>query len=418
MLLQAKKKPYFRSYNSFTCFVNQDRTISTSFLFQTENCCVIIPTYNNEKTLKSVIEGVMYYADNIIVVNDGSTDNTKSILSDFEQIKTIHLNKNSGKGKALFAGFKKAVEMGYTHAITLDSDGQHFPDDLPLFIEELHQSKDKNILLVGSRNLQADGMPRKNSFANKFSNFWFWAITGKELSDTQSGFRLYPLEIIEKIKFYGSKFEFELEALVKTAWGGHTVKNVPIKVFYHPTERVSHYRPFKDFVRITAMNTYLFTVAVVYIKPKAFYKQYKKKGLKRFFLEDFLGSKDSSLKKSLSVALGTFIGMSPLWGFHTILAIVLAAVFRLNKVISFVFSNVSLPVFIPFIIYGSLKMGGWVLNKKFVLSWEHFDKNFDLKLHLVQYIVGSFVLATIVAVCFGVLSLLFLGITKKIKLRW
>lgn len=392
-------------------------TTRTSSLFATENCCVIVPTYNNDKTLKSVLDGILAHTRNIIVVNDGSTDNTKFILADYKQIDTVHLNKNLGKGKALYMGFKMAIDQGYSHAITIDSDGQHFPEDLPLFLEELHQSPDKDILLVGARNLRADGMPRKNSFANKFSNFWFWAITGKRLTDTQSGFRLYPLNIIEKTKFYGSKFEFELEVLVKTAWAGHEVRNIPIKVFYHPTERVSHYRPFKDFVRITAMNTYLFTVAVVFVKPKEFYKQYKEKGFKRFFLEDFLGSKDSSVKKSLSVALGTFIGISPLWGFHTILAIVLAAVLRLNKVISFVFSNVSLPIFIPFIIYGSLKVGGWVLNEKFTLSWAHFDGNFNFRLHLLQYIVGSFVLAAIMAICFGAISFIFLEIGKRVKFK-
>lgn len=392
-------------------------TIRTSQLFTAENCCVIVPTYNNDKTLRSVIEGILAYTQNIIVVNDGSTDNTKSILADYKQIDVIHLNKNLGKGRALYIGFKGAMDQGYSHAITIDSDGQHFPDDLPLFLEELHRRSDKSILLVGARNLQADGMPRKNSFANRFSNFWFWAITGKRLTDTQSGYRLYPLDMIKETKFYGSKFEFELEAMVKTAWAGHEVKNIPIKVFYHPTERVSHYRPFKDFVRITAMNTYLFITAMVFIKPKEFYKHYKQKGFKRFFLEDFLGSRDSTLKKSLSVALGTFIGISPLWGVHTILSIVLAAVLRLNKVISFVFSNVSLPIFIPFIVFGSLKTGGWILGKPFKLSWEHFDENFDFKLHLLQYIVGSFVLAALMAICFGTISFIFLELGKRLKSR-
>ena len=119
--------------------------------------------------------------------------------------------------------------------------------------------KEPDTLLVGARNLTSDNMPGKNTFANKFSNFWFKLETGVKLQDTQSGYRLYPLHKINVQRFYyTAKYEFELEALVFAVWGGTTVRNIPIHVYYPPQEeRVSHFRPFRDFTRISILNTFL-----------------------------------------------------------------------------------------------------------------------------------------------------------------
>jgi len=188
---------------------------SVSERIETRKLCVIIPTYNNHKTLRRVIDGVLNYTQNCIIVNDGSTDDTKEILSTYPQITQIHIAKNQGKGNALREGFKKAKELGYRYAITIDSDGQHFPDDIPVFLDNLDNSE-KEVLLIGSRNMNQDGVPKKSSFGNKFSNFWFWFETGIQLEDTQSGYRLYPLASLPN-RFFTKKFEFEIEVIVRTA---------------------------------------------------------------------------------------------------------------------------------------------------------------------------------------------------------
>ena len=378
------------------------------------NCCILIPTYNNHATLDRVIQGVLFYTKHIIIVNDGSTDNTAHILTKYPRLTQIQLDKNKGKGNALRLGLQKAEALGFEFAISIDSDGQHYPDDIPLFIDALETSLNKRLLVIGARNLNAKGMPRKNSFANKFSNFWYWAETGFTLQDTQSGFRLYPVKEINKIKFLSTKFEFEVEVIVKASWNGIEVKNIPIRVLYDPDERVSHYRPFMDFVRISAMNTWLFIVAIVYIKPRDFYRRFKQKGFKKFLKEDLLGSTDSNLKKSMSIALGTFIGISPFWGLHSILSIVMASVFKLNKIISFAFSNVSFPIFIPFILYGSLKIGGFILGRT-SLDFNQIDENFKIGTYLIQYVVGSFALAIIIALLFGIIGYISLQIFSKKK---
>ena len=384
--------------------------------FKTLKCCVIIPTYNNYKTLQKVIEGVLVYTENVIVVNDGSTDSTSEILINFPQIQQIQLSKNKGKGNALRQGFKHADSLGYNFAITIDSDGQHFPEDIPAFIEALESEPNKDVLLIGARNMTQIGVPKKSSFGNKFSNFWFWVETGNRLQDTQSGFRLYPLFAMRNLKFYTNKFEFEIEAIVKAAWNDIEVKNIPIQVHYEMENRVSHFRPFKDFTRISILNTWFVLVAFLYVKPRNLFRKLKKKGLKRFIMEDLLGSDDSVEKKSLSIALGVFIGLSPIWGFHTVTVIFLALLFNLNKMIAFAFSNVSLPPFIPLILYFSLKLGSWLLGEDFVLSMSEIDPSLELMKYIKSYIVGSLALSVTAAITCGIVSYVFLMLFERKKI--
>ncbi len=389
--------------------------IEPNKLLKKHHCCVIVPTYNNAKTLARVINGVLNYTNDVIIINDGCTDNTKEILDKFSYLTIIHFKKNQGKGNALHIGLKRAEELGYNYAISIDSDGQHYFDDIPLFINELEKSKNKKLLLIGERNLSADGMPKKNTFANKFSNFWYWTETGQKLSDTQSGFRLYPVKEVNSINLFTTKYEFEIEVIVKASWAGIKVKNIPIRVLYDEKERVSHFRPFKDFFRISLLNTWLVFVALVWIKPRDFFRRLKKKGFKKFFYEDFLGGNDAPLKKALSVGLGIFIGISPFWGFQTFLSIFLAHILKLNKTISFAFSNISIPPMIPFIVYGSLKVGGFLLNKEFILNFDQIAVNFDIQQHagyFFQYIIGSFALAIFFSLLFGAISYGVLNLKK------
>ncbi len=374
--------------------------------------CVIVPTYNNHKTLKRVLDSVLLYTPNIIVVNDGSTDETHLILGDYPELVQIHLPKNSGKGVALRKGFKEALRLGYNFAITIDSDGQHFASDIPLFINEI--SNDNPMLLIGSRNMMQEGVPKKSSFGNKFSNFWFWFETGNRLEDTQSGFRLYPLKYIPK-KYFTNKFEFEIEIIVRSAWKGILVKNIPIKVLYDPAERVSHFRPFQDFTRISILNTVLVFITLFYIKPRDFFVSLKKKGIKKFFLENILESNDSNTTKSLSIALGVFIGISPFWGLQTFIVLALAVLFKLNKVISFAFSNISFPPFIPFIIYGSLKIGGYFIQSTKPLFFDSSMTFSDIQVNINQYLVGSFFLAALMSILFGLLGYILLTIFSTFK---
>ncbi len=382
-------------------------------IIETRRLCVIIPTFNNGTTIKSVIEGVLNYTSEIIVVNDGSTDDTENILSEFDKIEIVNFENNCGKGMALRKGFEYARNLDYNYAITIDSDGQHMPEDIPNFLNKLEE--EPYGIIVGDRNMNQDGIPRSSNFGNKFSNFWFSLETGVKIPDTQSGYRLYPLRHLSNIKFYTKKFEFEIEVLVRAAWRNIKISSVPVKVFYAPADkRISHFRPFKDFARISVLNTILVLITLLYIKPYKTLKYFRKKRLKEVIREQFLRTDESNLKKTFSVMLGSFLAIAPIWGWQLAAAIALAYILKLNKVIVFVTVNFSIPPMIPLIIFASIKTGAIVLN--YDSSLIDFDMSFSLesiKRDLYQYVVGSLVFGVVFSLFMGILTFSLLNIFRK-----
>ena len=382
-----------------------------------DKCCVIIPTYNNNYTLAKVIEDTLNYSKNIIVVNDGSTDNTLDIIKTFNNIDFITYEVNQGKGYALRKAFKYAVSKGFEYAITIDSDGQHFAKDIPSFLSKI--SEMPNSIIIGDRNMAQDGIPGKSSFGNRFSNFWYRFETGIKLPDTQSGYRLYPIKLLEKIHFFTKKYEFEIEIIVKAAWRDINISAVPISIYYAPKEsRISHFRPFKDFFRVSLLNTYLVVLAVIWYKPFGFIRKLKRKKIQEFFQKHLFNEEESNLKKSLSVSLGIFMGIVPLWGFQLGLAILFAYLLKLNKIITGIAANISLPPMIPIIIFFSFKVGAIIMNATPAIA--EYSPKITLKsvtLNIYQYIFGSIALAIICAVGFGLITFLSLIIFRKKQLQ-
>lgn len=382
-------------------------------LFKEKECCVIIPTYNNHQTIEQVINDVLEYTDQVVVVNDGSTDTTEEIINKFDQIDIVSYPKNKGKGYALKHGFRFAWAKGYEYAITIDSDGQHFASDLPNFVEMI--DKNPNTIIIGNRNMEQDGIPGKSSFGNRFSNFWFNVETGIKMPDTQSGYRLYPLESINKMKFFTRKYDFEIEVIVRAAWKGVNVTDVPIKIYYAPIEtRVSHFKPFIDFTRVSILNTFLVLYAFLVVKPFEFIRKLNKKSIQEFFRDQILQNKEPNIKITFAVMLGLFMGVTPVWGYQMLIAFALAHILKLNKVIVLVASNISIPPMIPIIIFASFKTGGLFIesNKLKVI----YSKGLSLDLikdNIVQYITGSLVFGLILAVVLGILTYILLLIFRK-----
>lgn len=229
--------------------------------------CVIIPTYNNAGTIADVVNRSLEQCSSVIVVNDGSTDATTEILKGIDGITLVSYERNAGKGTALKRGFRKALSMGFAYAITLDADGQHFPEDIPILLKA--NQEHPGALIVGERKgLEKMERSGGSKFANAFSNFWFTVQTGCRLKDTQTGYRLYPLKKLHGLSLLTSRYEAELELMVFASWHGVKLVSTPVNVYYPPREeRVSHFRPGLDFTRISILNTILCVLALVYGLP-------------------------------------------------------------------------------------------------------------------------------------------------------
>lgn len=360
--------------------------------------CVLLPTYNNDQTLKDIILRTLTFCRNIIIVNDGSTDHTTEILSLFPSIHCVHHIRNMGKGNAIKTGFEKARALGYRSVITMDSDGQHYPEDIPYFLNAINL--EPNTIFVGDRNMARAGIPNRSSFGNRFSNFWFKVDTGITLPDTQSGYRVYPIHLMQSIQLITWKFEFEVEILVKAAWKGIVVKSLPVRVYYPPGHlRVSHFRPFQDFTRISILNTVLFLQAFFYFIPKRAITKWRREGFLKSLKRMFHQPHESIKTRSLSIGFGLFMGIFPVWGYQLIIGLACCHILKLNKALFVVSSHISIPPMIPFILYGSYLIGGLIVPHPMHLNFNKTDFTLEaIQLNLIQYLVGAVLMSIIVGI--------------------
>jgi len=380
--------------------------------FRQHKCCVILPTFNNEASLASVIDDVLSYTDQIIIIDDGSTDATSSILASYPDLEIIRFPGNKGKGYALRKAFIRARENGYKYGISMDTDGQHFASDLEAFIEAMEA--DPETIMVGARNMEDAGAPGKSNFGFKFSNFWYTITTGIKLPDTQCGFRLYPLDRLKNIKFVSRRFEFEVEVIVRAAWRKIPVKAVPVRVFYPPEEeRVSHFRPFIDSFRISILNTVLVVLALLFFRPYLFFSNMTWKKFKALIRKELFNPEESNRVKVASVMLGAFMGVAPVWGWQMAIALGFAIAFKLNKILTLAVSNISIPPMIPLILYLSYITGGIVLGKGAGIQ---FDKGITYEFvteNLFQYVLGSLIFGVILALVLGFITYIVLLLFRK-----
>lgn len=257
---------------SFSCTAADFITVGV----EENEVCAVIPTYQNAKTLLKVVADVHRVVDTVFVVDDGSNDGTAALLDkatgNERPEKVLTHPKNCGKGAALKTGLTYARQQGFRYAVTVDADGQHLADDIPALLKAVEEEPDA--LAIGSRGLQHENMPAKSTFANRFSNFWFALQTLQRLPDTQSGLRVYPLRRLHGLRWMSARYEAELTLLVFSAWAGVKLLPVPVSVYYPPRDqRVTHFRPGRDFTRISMLNTLLCFLMVVYGWPRIFCRQ-------------------------------------------------------------------------------------------------------------------------------------------------
>ena len=380
----------------------------------------VIPTYNNAGTVASVISETNKYLPDIIVVNDGSTDNTKNILQSIaassNKIIIINFDENKGKGSALRAGMEKALFLCFTHAITLDADGQHFAEDIPAFLEKITQ--DPEALWIGDRVLwaQETGEPVRSAAGRRFGSFWYKFITGIYIRDTQCGFRAYPLEDVRDLVCTGERFEYEQEILVKAAWNGVAVKPVPVHLLYlEPSKRVSHFRPLRDFLRIFRVNSKavlikIFLPFLIVDMPGATWRQ---KIVALFKYE--LRAHTTPKRAAFSLTIGVFIGILPIYFFQVASLVVLSFFMRINRPLAFLGVSVSSAPFLPVLVPLAIATGRLIVPASWTVVFSHFHYSYFIKWG-VDWFFGSIILAFVCAgICWAASYPFFLRLKKPAR---
>lgn len=207
------------------------------------NYLIVIPAYNEEKYIKTLLNNLSGITKNIVIIDDGSRDTTYEIVKEMN-IPVIH-QSHQGKGAALKAGFKYALEKEYEWVITMDGDGQHGWQDIPYFVEAM--SKGKSDIIIGSRMDDIAGMPLVRKVTNKFmSRLLSWLI-GSSISDTQCGFRAITSGVLKNVTLETSHYDTESELIMKAGRAGYNISSIPVKTIYNGSE--SHINKFLDTVR-------------------------------------------------------------------------------------------------------------------------------------------------------------------------
>lgn len=219
---------------------------------------VIIPAYNEAATIGSLVEDILQQnPEQLVIINDASDDKTGQIIDALARsstiIQSLHNSRNLGKAGSLWRGFELAIEQGVNAVITMDGDGQHRAEDIPALLQSHLQQPEQ--LIIGARERNLKTQPLGRFLANRFADFWISWAAGYGVRDSQSGFRLYPLTLLNQLDSLKDSpgFVFESEVIIEAAWQGHYTSIVNIPTIYHKNRRASHFQPWQDIKKITRM---------------------------------------------------------------------------------------------------------------------------------------------------------------------
>ncbi|MDR0407708.1 MAG: glycosyltransferase family 2 protein [Campylobacteraceae bacterium] len=223
---------------------------------------VVIPTLNND-TVFDVIKSVRDLGYEVIVVDDGSNPPVVKPEID-EKIHVITHSCNLGKGAALKSGAKKAKELGYSYFVSMDADGQHLACEICKLTDVIDYGDDT--IVIGARDFEIDNVPKGSKIGRSISNFWAILDTSCKIMDSLSGFRLYPISILE-LSTKSDKFDWEMEVLVKHAWLKKQIAETAVQCYYPKAEeRVSHFRKWRDTVSIVLLHVKLLPFRLLFFK--------------------------------------------------------------------------------------------------------------------------------------------------------
>jgi len=386
---------------------------------------VIAPSYNNAGTLGSVLDQILDQKLPLIVVNDGATDGTAALLADrVEAVGDAELlsvethEANQGKAAALQSGFKVAAARGFTHALTIDTDGQHDPKDMHDLLDAARQHP--AALIIGTRSEKIDGYPAKSLIGRRISNMLIWLESGARVEDSQSGYRVYPIALTQTLQCRAGFYGYETEVLTRAAWIGCDLIAVPIPSCYLPDDqRVSHLNPWKDSLRAVGMHLRLLALTMLpwkrgknwphdptpdekttrpwwkrawdWISPAEAWRQMRR-------------SRVDQNRLSTGVAVGVFIANLPAFPFQTIIGLYTARRLHLHPISVLFGTYISTPPIGVLLVGLAIGVGHFLLHGQFpsfgelqvqTLNAETVSKLFGSL--LLEWIVGSLILGSILA---------------------
>jgi glycosyltransferase involved in cell wall biosynthesis len=363
------------------------------------NVFLVIPVYNHGKTLRDVVLRALAVNDNVIVVDDGSTDGGPETLAELPIIELRH-PENRGKGAAIITAANEARKRGATHIVTIDADGQHDPADYLRFLPLIDE--DPDAIIVGTRTFDSTSVPLLSRFGRGFSNFWLRVQTGSMLKDTQSGFRVYPLPLLGWLTLRVRHYDFEIEVLVKSVWAGITLREVDISVYYPPPSlRVSHFRLFMDNIRLSLLNTRLSLRAITPFPHRRFTtaKAGKVSILKPLrSLRLLLTGNNSPERLAVAGGLGVFMGALPLIACQSITTLFAANYFRLNKLMALAAGQICIPPLVPAL---CIEAGYFIRHGRFLTEVSLETLGYQALERIFEWFLGSLILGPLLGILTG-----------------
>ena len=330
---------------------------------------VIAPTYNNAGTLLDVLRRIDAQGVAVIAVNDGSTDDTARVLEqwldtpgNFPRHVEAH-SKNRGKAAALRTGFELAQKLGFTHALSIDTDGQLSPEQIPQMFELARANPES--LVLGVRDASAADYPWRSRLGRRTANLLIYMESGLRVADSQCGLRVYPLAMPELLKCHAGRYGFETEIIVRAGWAGRSIAEMPALCTYFAGERrVSHFRPWVDSIRAAFMHLRLVgrrlvplggirdrstdrdDKAEVAVAAAPHWRRVLKWLSPRDAWRQIRQDRPEGFKRTAAaagLAIGAFIGCLPIYGLHAILALYGAKRLHLNPLAMVLGTQVACP---------------------------------------------------------------------------
>ena len=374
---------------------------------------IVIPVYNHAGTLRDVVTGALAISTDILVVDDGSVDASAEAIRGLP-VRFIRHKQNRGKGAAIRTAAKEARRLGMSHIITIDADGQHDPADIARFIPMIR--KNPLAIVIGKRIFNSNTVPFSSRFGRSFSNFWVRVQTGCSLKDTQSGFRAYPVVLLEWLKLHDKRYSFEVEVLVKAAWAGTTLEEVDISVHYpEPNKRISHFRPFMDNLALTILNTRLTIRAIMPVPHRRFVQEHDETSKISILrpvesLKILLRRNVSPERLAVSGALGVFLGALPLIACQALVILGAANFFRLNKYAALGTSQLCNIPIVPAL---CIEVGYFIRHGSFLTEISLKTLGYQGLERIFEWIIGALVLGPFMGIFIGGIIYLLTFALKK-----